>query len=135
MKTTKIMLSPRLQLDKQTHETLNMIPVDGRKYKEHTIKDVIDQHTFKPKITNKYDKAIELRYARIQEQMQDDFRSVDKVRIFEQGPESNRVRKAFNLEYEDDDNYANGANDGQVNLAIDARQRNKSNPNFEGSEN
>lgn len=115
------MLSPRLQLDRQTHETLNMIPVDGRKYKEHTIKDVIDQHTFKPKITNKYDKAVELRYARLKEQMQDDFRSVDKVRIFEQGPESNRIRRVFNLEYENDVNYMKGGNDGSINIAIDAR--------------
>ena len=49
-KQTKLTLSPSLQLDKQTHETLNMIPIDGRRYKEQTIKNVIDKHTFKPQI-------------------------------------------------------------------------------------
>jgi len=60
-----------------------MIPVDGRKYKEHTIKDVIDQHSFRPKISGKYDKAVELRYAKLKEQMQDDFRSLERIKIFE----------------------------------------------------
>ena len=69
MKSTKIMLSQRLQLEKQTHETLNMIPIDGRKYKEHTIKHVIDQHSFKPKVSNYNATIANKRYERIKEQM------------------------------------------------------------------
>lgn len=47
-----------------------MIPVDGRKYKEETIKTIIDQHTFKPKINDKCTQIVNKRYAKLMQQWQ-----------------------------------------------------------------
>lgn len=104
-----------------------MIPIDGRKYKEHTIKEVIDKHTFKPKINDKYGKVVELRYAKMREKMQEDFRSLDRNKIFEQGAESSRARRAFLFDEEGKGGLNQPGIDasGSISIPLDSNVRRK----------
>jgi len=60
-------LSPR----QQTPQSQLLLPRDNRKYREHTLKAVLDKHTFSPRISSKNAAFAARKYERILQQAGD----------------------------------------------------------------
>ena len=70
-KNMSIKVSPRFNMIKKSKSfmSLTVLPKDGRKYKEQTLTNVLDAHTFAPRVLERNASYAKKKYDRVRKEM------------------------------------------------------------------